>query len=106
MPSPPRSGARDGARLRAEAPAKPPRVYQRLTVKLTRHTYLVGATRSTLHFTFPGAIKSTRSSVTFIKREDVPPFEGDEAWFEVEQVAGKPWSYWRAVRQVEPPTDA
>jgi len=101
MPSPPRSGARAGAR--PHTVAKPPRVYQRLVVKLTRMTAVVGGQRSTLYFTFPGSTKSARSSVTFVKREEVPPFEGDEAWFEVEHVEGKPWSYWRAVRQVEPP---
>lgn len=43
------------------------------------------------------------SRCTFIKPEHVPGFEGDEAWFELERVRAKPWSYWRAVRQVQPP---
>lgn len=102
MPSPPRSGARDGARLHAPVD-RPPRILRRDVVKLTRMTALIGARRTTLCFTFPGATKSARSSVTHVSREHVPPFEGDEAWFEVEMVQAKPWSYWRAVRQVEPP---
>jgi hypothetical protein len=41
--------------------------------------------------------------VTFVSPEHVPDFAGEEAWFEMEQVAAVPWSYWRAVRLVDPP---
>ncbi len=54
------------------------------------------------YLTFPGGTKASRSNVTFVKAEDVPPFEGDYAWFEMEMVTGPSWSYWRAIRPVEP----
>jgi len=60
----------------------------------------------TLYFTFPGGVKSQRSNVTFVDPQNVPAFDGDEAWFEVEQVEGKPWAFWRAVRRVEGPPGA
>jgi len=83
---------------------KPPRVYRRTIEKLTRHRERHGELSSrTLYFTFPGGRRSSRSQVTFVSAENVPPFEGEEAWFEMELVAGKPWSWWRAVRQVEAP---
>jgi hypothetical protein len=43
--------------------------------------------------------------VTFVSPEHVPEFDGEEAWFEMELTAGVPWSYWRAVRRVDPPTE-
>ncbi len=86
---------------------KPERIHRQAVEKLTRHTFndvIDGKkVRRTLHFTFPGGRKNRRSSVTFVNPEHVPPFDGDEAWFLVELVIAKPWSYWRAVRQVEPP---
>jgi hypothetical protein len=87
------------------APAdKPPRVYRRAVEKLTRHRERSGdLTTRTLYFTFPGSRRASRSQVTFVDRDNVPHFEGEEAWFEMELVAGKPWSWWRAVRRVEPP---
>lgn len=87
------------------APAdKPPRVYRRATEKLTRHRMRHGDPASrTLYFTFPGGRRAYRSQVTFVAVENVPDFEGEEAWFEMELVAGTPWSWWRAVRQVEAP---
>jgi len=98
MPSPSSSG-------RAPPPDKPPRVYRRTVEKLTRHRERHGDPDArTLYFTFPGGRRAWRSQVTFVKPENVPAFEGEEAWFEMELVAGKPWSCWRAVRQVEPPT--
>jgi len=56
-----------------------------------------------LYFTFPGAPKARRHNVTFVNVEDVPEFDGEEAWFEMEKIQAKPWSYWRVVRQVEAP---
>lgn len=35
-----------------------------------------------------------------------PALRSDQAWFEMELVEAKPWSFWRAVRQVEPPAHA
>ena len=89
---------------RVASAGKPPRVYRRAVEKLTRHRERSGdlATR-TLYFTFPGGRRACRSQVTFVSPENVPEFEGEEAWFEMELVAGAPWSWWRAVRQVEPP---
>lgn len=54
----------------------------------------------TLHFTFPRR-GNGRSVVSFVKPEHVPDFEGEKAWFLMEQVRATPWSYWRAVRQVD-----
>lgn len=88
------------ARLRAIASA--PNTY---VVKLKRVRQAGGAgPQRTLHFTFEGHTrKSSRARCSFIDAERVPPFDGDEAWFEVEQVRAKPWPYWRAIRQVEAP---
>lgn len=89
---------------RAASPEKPPRVYRRSIEKLTRHRERTGDPASrTLYFTFPGGRRATRSQVSFVSPENVPDFEGEEAWFEMELVAGTPWSWWRAGRQVEPP---
>jgi len=83
---------------------RPPRVYRRAVQQLTRCRERTGDLKSrTLYFTFPGGRKGTRSTSTFVDPKDVPEFEGEQAWFEVELVAGKPWSFWRAVRQVEAP---
>lgn len=71
-------------------------------MKLTR----VAVLDRTLHFTYRGGTRHGNSAVGFVKAEHVPPFEGDEAWFEMELVEGKPWSFWRAVRQVEAPAHA
>lgn len=60
----------------------------------------------TLCFTAPGGAGRGNSRTTFVDVEHVPEFEGETAWFEMELVEGIPWSYWRAVRQVEPPADA
>jgi hypothetical protein len=89
---------------RVASPDKPPRVYRHAVEKLTRHRERWGDVAArTLYFTFPGGSGASRSRVTFVSPQDVPDFEGEEAWFEMELVAGKPWSWWRAVRQVEPP---
>ncbi|MDG2531027.1 hypothetical protein [Caulobacter endophyticus] len=82
------------------------KILARLTVKLTRVTHAYGGHRGreTLHFTFEGGQpRRARAARSFVAPQDVPIFEGDEAWFEVEQVASRPWSYWRAVRRVDPP---
>ncbi|KQY28289.1 hypothetical protein ASD38_16530 [Caulobacter sp. Root487D2Y] len=98
--SPPRAPQR--ATLHAP---KPPRVYRRDVKRLTRVRLYADPESKTLFFTTPGG-GSGNSRSTFIAPDNVPPFEGEEAWFEMELVEGKPWSFWRAVRQVEPPADA
>ncbi|PZQ44379.1 MAG: hypothetical protein DI570_28510 [Phenylobacterium zucineum] len=86
---------------------RPPRVYQRAVKKLTRMRVGVGAAQGrTLYFTFPGGTRAGRCRVTFLDPGNVPEFDGDEAWFEVEQVEGRPWAFWRAVRRVGGPPDA
>jgi len=98
MPPLPRRG-------RVAAPAgQPLRVWRKSIEKLTRRREHTGdPTSRTLCFTFPGGRRTGRSRVTFVSPEHVPAFDGEEAWFEMELTAGVPWSYWRAVRQVDPP---
>lgn len=88
--------------------SKPERVIHRIIVKLKRVRQFGGAEPgATVMFTFEGGTyRSQRSRCSFIRKDQVPEFEGEEAWFEVEQVNSKPWPYWRAVSQVEPPVDA
>ena len=75
----------------------------RRVVKLTRVTCPDGEGLRTLHFTFEGGQRrSSRSRCSFIAPEHVPEFEGDEGWFEVEEVRAKPWSSWRATRPADP----
>jgi hypothetical protein len=94
-------------RARTHAP-KHERVLHRMTVKLKRIRQYGGLDHGkTLLFSFEGGTRrAQRSLSTFIDRERVPEFEGEEAWFDVEEVSAKPWPFWRAVRQVEPPADA
>ncbi|WP_269715692.1 hypothetical protein [Caulobacter sp. NIBR2454] len=54
------------------------------------------------HFRLHGLGGPGNASTDIIDAEDVPDFEGDEAWFEVQQVSAKPWPFWRALRQVDP----
>ena len=98
------STQRAGQRASPLAP-KPERIISRRVVKLRRvRQYGGGDHGRTLMFTFEGGTRrAQRSLSSFIDKERVPDFEGEEAWFEVEEVSGKPWSFWRAVRQVEPP---
>lgn len=61
---------------------------------------------ATLFFTFPAAGRG-RSGTGFLHLEHFPlMFEGEAGWFEIEKVSAKPWSYWRAVRQVPAPSSA
>lgn len=101
MSLPPRRG-------RVAAPAsQPPRVWRRSIEKLTRQRERTRDLSSrTLYFTFPGGSRASRSQVTFVSPEHVPDFVGEEAWFEMELTAAIPWSYWRAVLQVDPPAVA
>lgn len=87
---------------------KPPRILHRRVVKLRRVRQFGGAEPGkTLMFSFEGGTgRNERSRNSFIDQDRVPPFEGEDAWFEVEQVSSTPWPYWRAVRQVNPPANA
>ncbi len=62
-------------------------------------------TGQTLHFTFEGGQRrASRARNSFIDPQDMPAdFDGDEGWFQLEQISTKPWPYWRAVCQVQPP---
>ena len=80
------------------------RVISRRTVRLTRirapHPCGKGPT---LFFTFPANGRG-RSAAGFLHIEHFDlPFDGDAGWFEIEKVSAKPWPYWRAVRQTDPP---
>ncbi len=63
-------------------------------------------TSRTLYFTYPGGSGRGNSRVGFVAPEHMPEFEGEEGWFEMERVKAKPWSYWRAVRRLDPPPHA
>jgi hypothetical protein len=88
--------------------SKTERVLHRMTVKLKRVRQFGGAVPgATVMFTFEGGTRrAQRARCSFINKDRVPEFEGEEAWFDVEEVSAKPWPYWRAVRQVEPPAGA
>ena len=68
------------------------------TARLERRTDGEGRT---LYFMIPSSDR--RKPPAFVDPEDVPPFEGAAAWFEVERVRRGPWLKWRAVRRVEGP---
>jgi hypothetical protein len=101
------------AELRATKRApRSPRVYARAIGRLTRiavdEGYGDAKTRRTLFFQL-----HTRYGLNGpgdrVDPENVPAFEGDTAWFEMEKVErgdGHRWPWWRAVRQVEPPPGA
>lgn len=95
---------RAGRRASPHAPT-PERIVGREIVKLRRVRQYGGADHGcTLMFSFEGGTRrAQRSRDSFIDKERVPDFEGEEAWFEVEQVSAKPWSFWRAVRRLEGP---
>lgn len=100
------STPRGGPCATSHAP-RPRRVYRRAVMELTRmRERHKDATSRTLCFTTPGGTGHGNSRSTFVAVENVPEFEGESTWFEMELVAGHPWSYWRAVRQVDRPTHA
>ena len=51
--------------------------------------------------TLAEATAEDRHIRTICKCGQISEFDGDEAWFEVEEIRGKPWSYWRAIQPVE-----
>jgi len=67
--------------------------------RVDRHRLADG---TTINFTMP-AMTRQRSQVDFFGRKDVPEFEGEFAYFEMERVRKGPWMGWRIIRQVEPP---
>lgn len=90
----------------------PPRVYLQTVARLTRMSveegYGSAKTRRTLYFTLHTA-HGLNSPAQFVDAENVPEFDGDVAWFEVEKVQrgdGHRWPWWRAIRPVEPPDRA
>ncbi len=101
--------AQQRARPRA---SRPPRVYYRTIARLTRIAIDEGhgpdKTRRTLHFLLHTPL-GLGSPAHFVDPANVPDFEGDVAWFEMEKVQrgeGHRWPWWRAVRRVEAPADA
>ena len=96
---------------RAKTRARAPRAYLRSVELLTRMREDGDDLSSrTLCFKFEQKTGgSRRSASAFVDVADVPEFEGESAWFEMEKVQrgdGRMWPWWRAVRQVEPPADA
>lgn len=78
-----------------------PRAPETRVAKLTRVT----ADGRTLYFTTADipAPRNRRCRLVFISPENVPEFDGDEAWFTMERVRAIPWAYWRAIGPGEPP---
>lgn len=73
--------------------------------KIAELTKVYGNEKQLLFYTIPALTGGgRRSSVDFIQTEDVPAFEGETAWFELESYKKEPgWKRWRAVRRVDPP---
>ncbi|MDO8912274.1 MAG: hypothetical protein Q8N10_03185 [Phenylobacterium sp.] len=53
----------------------------------------------TLYFMIKSGSRSRQHK--FFEPGEVPDFEGDSAWFEIEARGGR--SHWKVLRQVEPP---
>jgi len=71
----------------------------RQSVRLLRRVRLTADQGGgTLHFMVMGLGRPD-----FLAKEDVPEFEGDEAWFVLERVRGKVWMTWKVLRQVSAP---
>lgn len=69
-------------------------------VRISRRSLLKSDGGGTLFF----VIHSGRRP-GFLDPDQVPEFEGDEAWFEVEhaRISGRIWPTWKVLRQVQPP---
>ncbi|WP_293400933.1 hypothetical protein [Phenylobacterium sp.] len=52
----------------------------------------------TLHFQIMG-----RDRPEYLSVPEVPPFEGEEAWFELERIRGPVWMTWKVLRQTTEP---
>jgi len=84
------------------------RTIARLTRMAIDEGYGANKTRRTLNFHLHTK-GGFNSPVQYVDPKNVPEFEGDVAWFEMEKVergGEHGWQWWRAVRQVEPPADA
>lgn len=66
--------------------------------RLERRTDLQGRT---IYFMLPSSDR--RKPPAFVEPADVPPFDGDAAWFELERVKSGPWLKWRAIRKLDRP---
>jgi hypothetical protein len=65
-------------------------------------------TRRTLHFLLHTQ-RGLYSRAEYVDPGQMPAFDGDVAWFEVEKIqrgGDHQWPWWRAVQQVEPPGHA
>lgn len=71
-------------------------------VRISRRSLLESDGGGTLFF----VIHSGRRP-GFLDPDQVPEFEGKEAWFEVERtrVTGRIWTTWKVLRQVDAPRD-
>jgi hypothetical protein len=58
----------------------------------------------TLHFMIGSSDR--RHPPQFIPCDQVPAFEGPDAWFELEKIQAKPWPFWKVLRRVEAPMAA
>ena len=64
--------------------------------RLKRVTDLDG---KTINFMIPSSDR--RHPPEFVPVAQVPPFEGKEAWFELQKLHTKPWPTWKVLRQVD-----
>lgn len=67
-----------------------------IVARLERKTDLEGRT---IYFMLPSSDR--RKPPAFVEPEDVPAFDGDAAWFELERVKRGPWLKWRAIRKLD-----
>ncbi len=72
--------------------------------RIGKVTRMMGLEGQTLCYMWP-ALRRGRCPYDFIDVDRVPPFEGEEAWFEMVQVRepGCPWPRWKVLRRVEAP---
>jgi hypothetical protein len=64
--------------------------------KLSRRAF--GDKRETLYFVVHAGRRNE-----YLAPGEVPAFEGEEAWFELERVRGQVWTTWKVLRQVAAP---
>ena len=64
--------------------------------EIERRTDVAG---KTLYFMIKSGSRSRQHK--FFEPDEVPAFEGDSAWFEIEPRGGR--AHWKVVRQVDPP---
>lgn len=64
--------------------------------KLSRRDRLEKDGGGTLYFVVHAGRRNS-----YLSPEEVPDFDGAEAWFELERVPGRPWATWRVLRQLK-----